>query len=194
MITGILKHYTLDWFGIFVLPFIIVLFICIFQKSFKLDAILFFAITQLCILAGEWGNLSAALFLCFSIYCIEYKEAIYMIIAFTLLTIVLKFVFLRQNSTIIEMALYCIGMAYALIIYYVLIHPKQKFHLEEDMINTRILGYLIQGLKNKEIAAILNLSYNAVAKRIDNMRDKYRCGNNEQMIFQLIKNGGMRQN
>lgn len=195
VLKGITEKWNYDWF-IYVIPFFIMLiiYLCI-KKSYRIDPVSFILCAVLCIIFGDWGNLSGSTFLIFSLYCTKYKTKILLILfAIIIMAIVTKFVFFMKEATILDTVMYCIGFEFIISIYYNTIHPKQKFTIEEDMTNARILGYMIQGLKNKEIADTIGLTYNAVAKRIESMRAKYRCGNNEQLIFKLMENGGIRQN
>jgi DNA-binding CsgD family transcriptional regulator len=95
--------------------------------------------------------------------------------------------FLKQNSTVAEGIMYCVGIGYALTIYYLLMHPKTVFYLNENNIDKKVIQLLLQGNKNKEIAYKIGITQNAVTKRLENMRKRNNCGNNEQLIFNLIK-------
>ncbi len=182
-------HYTR--FVIYVCPFIIVFFIYLLLKnSLKCDPYIFFACGILCILAGNWGNLSGVIFLIFSFYSLEHNEqTIFIVAGLLILTIILKFVFLMRDGTILDVIMYCIGFEFSLLIYFNMIHPRQEpVIIYEDEINKKILIYLIQGFRTKEIAKKLNISGNAVIKRIAGMREKYNTGNNEQLIYKIMKN------
>lgn len=194
IINSIQKTYDIERYIFYILPFAITLPICIFFKSYKIDAYLFLIASIMSILIGNWGNLSGAVFLCFSLYCFENKRLTMIVICLTIISVGLKFIFLRKDSLITESILYLIGYSYIFIIYYILIHPKNYFNIDEDSINKKIIQFLIEGNKNKEIANKINLSQNAITKRIEKMRSKYNCGNNEQLIFYFIKNEKIRLN
>jgi hypothetical protein len=193
IIKGFINQWYYDRFIIYVIPFIIVLFFYFFVKtSLQYDPYIFFICSILCILAGNWGNLSGTVFLIFSLYAIKYKGMILLLFAILILTIILKFVFLMRDGSILDVIQYCIGFEFVLLIYFNMMHPKRNFVLQEDKINIQILDYLIQGYKIKEIAVRLNLTYNAVAKRLEKMRIKYSCSNNTQMICSFMKTGQLR--
>ena len=196
MFKAITEKWNYERFIIYVIPFFItlVIYLCI-KKSYKIDPVAFVLCAGLCIIFGDWGNLSGATFLIFSLYCIQYKDKILLLIfAAILISIVIKFVFFMKDATILDTVMYLIGFEFIITTYYITMHPRKKFYLDEGITNTRIIGFLIQGLKSKEIADMINISDNAVTLRIKKMRVKYKCGNNEQLIYRIMKNGGIRQN
>lgn len=193
IIKGMIDKWYWDRFIIYTVPFLIVIIIYFIRKNtLKLDPYIFFACALLCILAGNWGNLSATSFLIFAFYAIsKIKKMIFIFLGFLILTIILKFVFLIRDGTIIDTVVYLIGFEFILFIYFNMIHPKKEniiILLNEDEINKTIIRLLTKGYRNKEIANIVNLSTNAITKRIENMRIKYRCKTNEEMIFRFTKN------
>jgi len=188
------KKYNIEMYFIYVLPFIIVFIVCFFIKSLRMDAYVFGAASILAIFGGTWGNLTGVLFLCFSIYCFKNDKLVLSVITLTFISIVIKFIFIRQG-TINEAVAYILGYAYFIVIYYKLMHPKELFsceQLKEDDINVNIIQMLIEGNRIKKIADKVFLTHNAVTKRINTMRTKYKCGNNEQMIFNFMKSGYIR--
>jgi len=196
LITCITKQFSIDKYIFYVIPFFIMAGIYILFKNYKIDALLFITASPLSIFIGTWGNLTGAIFLCFAFYCLEDKKIIIISLFFTLLCIFLKMLF-DSNGTIPRTFNYIIGYGYILIMYFILIHPKKYGKLptlNEDEINIKIIEMLISGSRIKEIADKVYLSQNAVTKRIEKMRMKYSCGNNEQMIYFLVKNGKIRLN
>lgn len=194
--TGIIQKMNIFYYLTYVLPFIISLFIYGFFRNFLIDALLFITAVPLSIFVGTWGNLTGIIFLCFAFYCLEDNKIMIICGFCTLITIISKML-IDENGTIIRTILYIAGYTYFFIIYYILIHPK-KYNklstLNEDYVNVQILGMLITGHRSKEIADKINLSENAVIKRIKNMRIKYGCSNNEEMIYSLVKKGKIRLN
>lgn len=201
MILNLLKAIINKWpyekLIIYTIPFLIVFAVYMFIKNtYKMDAYIFCICAILCIFVGNWGNLSGLTFLIFSFYSIKYKNNILVVFAIIIIAIVLKFVLFMRDGTILETIGYCIGFEFGIAIYFNMMHPKQKykFHIDENIENTQILNFLTQGLRYKEIGDMINLSEDAVGKRTKKMRKKYKCGNNVQLIFKIMENGGIRQN
>jgi len=190
MVKGIMDgwHYTryAVYVGLFVVVFIFYMSI---KNSLKFDPYIFFMCGILCILAGNWGNLSGVVFFVFSFFAVEHKEqTIFLFAGLIIITIILKFVFLMRDGTILDVIMYCIGFEFSLMIYFNMMHPRGPVILDEDETNKKILICLIRGYRTKQIADELNISRNAVIKRIAGMREKYNAGNNEQMIYEIMKN------
>lgn len=195
LFTGIIQRMTYFYYIIYVFPFLSVLLFCIIFNSNIVNISIYACASSFSILFGEWGNLSGAIFLCFLCYSIKENKIIGMTFIFTLITIIIKMI-MDVNGTIIRTVLYIIGYTYIILIYFILIHPK-KFNLSrlnEDEININILNLLMSGDRIKEIGDKICLSSNAITKRIDKMRTKYNCRNNEQLILYVIEKGNLRPN
>ncbi len=188
-IKGIVYNWHYIRFLIYVCPFIIVFVIYLLSKNLKCDPITFFIGGILCILAGNWGNLSAMTFFIFAFYCMDYDVKIILILfGLIILTVILKFRFLLRDGDMLDAIQYCIGLEFCFAIYFNMIHPKDPIIINEDEINRKILIFLIKGYRTKEIADKIHISVNAVIKRIAGMREKYNAGNNEQLIYNIVKN------
>lgn len=193
-IKGIIKNWPLERYIYFVIPFLITIIIYFFiKKTYKIDPYIFFACVLLCVLIGNWSDLSGTSFLIFTLFAMANdKIMIYIFFTFLIITISLKFIFLSENNSILDVIMYLIGFEFILAIYFNMIHPKTKIDINEDEINKKILKLLIQGNVIKQIAYKINLSGNAVAKRLENMRSKYNCKNNVQLISHFYKEGKIR--
>lgn len=179
----------------YVLPFILAFILYGIFKEYKIDFLLFVAATPLSIFIGTWGNLTGAIFLCFSFYTIRDKTVILIILICAIISIFIKMLF-DPDGTIPRTFNYIIGYAYIILIYFILIHPKKinLSRLNEDEININIINLLISGDRIKEIADKVYLSHNAVTKRIEKMRVKYNCRNNEQLVLYFVEKGNLRLN
>jgi hypothetical protein len=189
--TGIIERMGLIYYTGYVFPFVAGIILYSFFRTFMIDALLFIIASALTIFVGTWGNLTGAIFLCFAFYCCKDETIIIITIFCTLIAIISKML-IDENVTIIRTVLYILGYAYIILHYYILIHPKKKINLtrlNEDDINIMIIDFLMSGDRLKEIADKINLSQNAVTKRIEKMRDKYNAGNNIQLIISLIRKG-----
>lgn len=181
---------------IYILPFIIIITLYLFIKSMKMDAYLFLVASIFSIIFGDWGNLTGAIFLCFSIFCFKNNKAIIIILACTIITIVIKFI--ANNSTLSQSINYILGYTYIILIYYILIHPKkgkESYSISYlDEIDFKIIKLLISGLKTKDIADRVFLTTNAIIKRLEKLRKKIGAYNNEQLVYKLIEKGIFRLN
>ncbi len=178
------------WIDYVIYPGILFLLTIIYLifKEYKVNSLLFIMLSILSIIFGDHGNLTGAIFLCFAVYIIKQKEIIIGIIIVIIITILIKFVLIKY--TLAQMMNYIIVFAAIILIYFDLIHPKRKINtcvLKIDEVDNQIMELLIGGLKNKEIADRVYLSQNAVTKRIGNLRKKYNCYNNEQLIYKLFE-------
>ena len=179
---------------IYALPFFIFLFIYVFIHSYKIDTCIFIAASAFSILFGEWGELQGAIFLYISYH---FHGNLYLfIISFicTIITIMIKIIF--NSSFITNAFIYIIGFIYIFILCYILFFPKKLYNIviDEDKINLKIIDFLIQGNRIKEISNKVYLSENAITKRIEKMRVKYNCRNNEQLVYNFTEKGYIRHN
>ena len=193
--TGIIEKMDFIYYVYYVLPFIISLIIYNFFRNYIIDALLFIIASSLSIFISSWGSLTSPIFLCFAFYCLDDKKIIVITCFCTLIAIISKMI-IDENGTIIRTILYIIGYSYIILIYYILIHPKKSYNIiiDEDKINLEIIDFLIQGNRIKEIAIKVYLSENAIKKRIEKMRLKYNCGNNEQLVYNFTEKGYIRHN
>jgi len=189
---GFLQEMGILYYVYYVLPFFIVLVAYFLCRKYYIDSYLLLLASVFSILAGEWGNLSGAVFLCFFFYSIRDNTAIIITLICTLVAIVAKMC-MDVNGTITRTISYIIGYTYILTMYFLLIHPKKNNvnRLNEDEINLTIIDLLISGYRTKEIADKVFLSQNAVTKRITKMREKYSCKNNEQLVLCFIRKGNL---
>lgn len=182
--------YKYSWINYIIYPgilFLIFVFYLVF-KDYKVNSILFFVCSILSIIFGNCGNLTGAIFLCFAFYIIKKKKIINIVICMIILTILIKFII--EKYTLAQMMNYIIIFIAIILIYFDLIHPKKIINtcvIKIDEIDSQIIEFLIKGLKNKEISDKVYLSSNAVTKRIEKLRKKYNCYNNEQLIYQLFE-------
>lgn len=184
-------HY-MDWL-IYVVSFFIVVVIYMFIDSFKLDAWIIFVCAVMCIVFGDWGNLSGASFLIFSIYMMRFKEKLYILFGIIIIATVVKFLFFLPENGLINTVMYLIGFEFIVVFYFNNIHPGVKVNIDEDEINIQIIELLMEGNRVKEVAERLSLTDNAICKRIEKMRAKYECGNNIQLVCKFMKNGDIKQ-
>ena len=193
--TGIIEKMDFIYYVYYVLPFIISLIIYSFFRNYIIDALLFIIASSLSIFISSWGSLTSPIFLCFAFYCLDDKKIIVITCFCTLITIISKMI-MDENGTIIRTIMYIIGYSYIILIYYILIHPKKSYNIliDEDKINLEIISFLIQGNRIKEIANKVYLSENAITKRIEKMRVKYNCRNNEQLVYSFTEKGYIRHN
>ena len=193
--TGIIEKMDFIYYVYYVLPFIISLIIYSFFRNYIIDALLFIIASSLSIFISSWGSLTSPIFLCFAFYCLDDKKIIVITCFCTLIAIISKMI-IDENGTIIRTIMYIIGYSYIILIYYILIHPKKSYNIiiDEDKINLKIIDFLIRGNRIKEIANKVYLSENAITKRIEKMRLKYNCGNNEQLVYNFMEKGYIRHN
>lgn len=189
--TNILKYF------IAVIPFIIALIIykIFLRYRFITNSVLYFFCSILCISFAPWDSPHGAIFLMFAIYTWNNKVVLWIYFIITMIFIAIKTIFMPEPTT--RILNYVIAYAWLMALYFKKIHPKKQTNLtrlNEDNVNIMIIDLLMSGDRLKQIADKINLSQNAVTKRIEKMRDKYNAGNNIQLIVSLIKKGKIRLN
>ena len=191
LINAISGHSPLWRYFAYVFPFLIFALVQIFLNSkinMKVNAIIFLACSILSVAFGDRGNLTGATFLFFSIYSWGNDRYTYVTLILSLFVMVSTFVY--KGYTIPQSVNYIAGYSYFIAIYFIMIHPKKpKMHNGFDEITNEIIEYLMAGYDNKSISDRINLSVDAINKRIQRAREKLEVNNNEQMVYKIIKKG-----
>ena len=174
---------------IYTLPFLVLMILCfIFRNKYKFNAFLYAGMSVLALLTtSESGNLTGIIFLLFSLFVFQSLRTNIIILIITSIAILSK---IFMGYTAMEIIGTFLGYAYCILIYYILIHPKQpKITNSMDDVDRQILELKISGHSTKEIADKIYLSSDAINKRMKRACEKYECGNTEQLVFTLIEKG-----
>jgi DNA-binding NarL/FixJ family response regulator len=81
---------------------------------------------------------------------------------------------------------------FGLMIFFKLIYPltmKQVKYIYESETNHKILINMSIGMSISEISGVINLTTNAIHKRLQQMREKYNCSTTEQLVIMLTRKG-----
>ena len=167
---------------LYVAPFFILGLLVLFWKNYKVNAVLYAAAGVIIALTGGNGNFSGAIFLIFSIYIFNTFKTMLALLVLTAISIVSRCVFL--DYTIPDTINLFIAYAFSFGVYFVLIHPKSESKpvlskVDEDTI--KIVGYIRDGKKVKEIAELVYLSTDAIYSRLSRARKLYECENTAQL-------------
>lgn len=174
---------------LYVAPFFILSLVILLWKNYKVNAVLYAAAGIIIALTGGNGNFSGAIFLIFSIYIFNTFKTMSILLILTALSIVSRCVFL--DYTIPDTINLFIAYAFSFGIYFILIHPKPEppvSLIDDDAIE--ILEHIKRGKKSKEIADILNLTYDQVRYKMKKAKEIYGCST-EMELYGKLKNLGI---
>ena len=175
------------------IPFIIALIVyAIFKRhKFVTNSILYFFCSILCILFAPWDSPTGVFLLCLAIYTWNNKVIMWQFFIFTILTIGIKTIFTPEPTT--RIINYILVYAWFIALYFIKFHPGVTMaHNSLEDTNQKIMKLLVSGYHTKEIADKICISQNAVSKRIGQIRVKFDCKSNEQMIYYMIEKGIIR--
>lgn len=199
MISTIVNEKPLIEFILYIAVFLLAIFsISISQyynKETPVHGVIFTVFAVMCEVIGPFGL--AILLFCFSLYLFGKNKKIIVV----LIIVITSSIFVRaytHNYSVIRVFNFAGLHAVCFVLYYRFFHPKpvklESIHgLTPEQ--AEILQYLVQGFVPKEIGDKLDvqISANAVYKRVAYMREKHGYRTTEQMIYDLAKNGRLRQ-
>lgn len=174
---------------LFVIPFFIIALLVLFWKNYKLNAVLYALCGIIIAYTGNTGNFSGAIFLIFSIYIFNTQLTNIILLSACALSITSRYLFM--DYTIPDTMNQFVSYAFTFGIYFILIHPKSDpaiSLIDDDALE--ILQYIKQGKKSKEIADILNLTYDQVRYKMKKAKEAYGC-NTEMGLYGKLKNLGI---
>lgn len=142
---------------------------------------------------GEEGNLTPAIFIMFALYVDVSDWRLTATLAGVIIVTVAKFVF--AEYTVAQFFTYNSGYVFALGFYWYYIHPGGPGGFAPieghpiDEINLRILHFMAEGKTRREIADRVFLSYDAVNKRMERLREAMEFETVEVMMYRLTVAG-----
>lgn len=149
---------------------------------------------------GQQGNTTGLTFIIFSAYIFRNK-AINIIILFVLSIIAIAAKAMFLDFSIGNTLNIFVAYSAMFIIYYILIHPKNKIHSGPEIICTeleqediQILQYLSEGLSIKEISDKIYISPGAINKRIGRAKETMQAKSREHLLIICIKKRFIRVN
>lgn len=157
------------------------------KKIYKWNAFAYYLTGIIIILFDPRPNLTGAMFIGFAIIIYSTQKTNILILIITLLLLTLKAVIYDFDIPSI-VGLFA-GYSFSLIIFHILFNP-QKITCKipkTDETTEEIIQYLITGLSPKEISEKINITPDAVRKRIQRVCKLNECRNTEQLVYKLME-------
>jgi len=157
------------------------------KKVYKWNAFIYFITGITIILFDPRPNLTGAMFIGFSITIYNTQKTNIVILIITILLLTLKGII--YNFDIDSVIALFTGYSFSLIIFLILFNP-QKITCEipkTDPITESIISDLISGMTPKEISEKINITPDAVRKRIQRVCKLNECKNTEQLVYKLME-------
>lgn len=181
---------SINYILIYVIPFIFAAgIILIFPKFYKaISSSLLFLLGFVMSVFGGNGNFSGIMFIIFSIHIKPKRNITIIKLILIAVAVAIKSLLIETTSiqimNLLFMHYFCLGL------YYVLMTEKKivTIHEIEDQTD-QIMKYVIEGKRNKEIAALTFMNEAAVHKRIRRLMIKEGCETLPQLVYKMYGNG-----
>lgn len=143
----------------------------------------------LAIIAGDHGNLTGAMFLCFSLFIFANTRIIAIAITAAVIAIIGKAAF--SGWTVSQSINYIIGMIFVVWYYWNDIHPKplKSESPDLDYETMEVIKLTIQGIHKKEIADRMDITDSGVSKKLKRARDRMNARSDMELAIILSSKG-----
>jgi DNA-binding CsgD family transcriptional regulator len=180
---------SVGYFIFYILPFavIMIILLVIRKAQSKINTHLMLFLGLIVTLVGNAGNFSGAIFIVYAIHLDPGRNKTIAKLGLLAIAITCKSLIMDIHTIQIVSLLFINMLCYGY--YYVLFTEKKIITITEIEDQTeQIMQYVIDGKRNKEIAAMTFMSEAAVQKRIKRLMIKENCETLPQLVFKLYGN------